>query len=1047
MTKQHTRGQTVIRDNAGTAPTGSKANVLSMAVRRELALACILLPAMGLAQEEQRPPEQIVVTGTRLTNPNLVSTSPIQVVSSEEIAISGRNDVSDILQLLPQNFSNDLGQDLGNRTSGLTTAGGVATADLRGLGPNRTLVLVNGRRLGNGSPYTVIQSPAPDLDQIPSRLIERVEVVTGGASAVYGSDAVAGVVNFITKQDFEGIEFEVQAGYNLHHNDNAEAQVLAADAGFDVPTGTSSDGQTRSYNIIGGVNSGDGRGNITLFLGYQTQDGVRSDQRDFGAGQLFTDTDDDGVPTGTVSMGGSSNSNKFQPKSGPNGADPTAVFSVLGDQFVPWGTEGTTPPAVFNSQKDIYMSRQFKRTNAGLIGHYDLNDSVRPYVEFNFMNDKTHQEIAPSALFSQSNPLSDDGNYLINCSNPLLSAQQRGILCSGAEIAADTALPGSALASVDIGRRNIEGGGRQSDYEHTNYRAVAGLTGDFGKAWSYDGYGQYYYVQFYNSNNRYLNFERITNALQVTTGDDGTPECISGPPCVPYNIFADGGVTQEALDYLYSSGTAYGTTTLRTAHLDFTADLAEYGIRIPSAREGLSLNVGYESRHDAVDFKPDEASLSGLLSGFGGASVAIDESVNVDEYFAELLLPLVQDKRGAADLSLDLGARSSDYSTSGKVTTSKFGIQYAPVASTRIRASYNNAIRAPSIIELFNPNLVGQITIGADPCAPTRAGATLVPAVNTLEECLRTVRPDQAAAFTAQYGNGGTTNQIPQGTASQLSQLQGGNVNLRPEEADTYSLGVTFTPERLDRLNASIDYWTVKITDAIDTLPAGVILNGCPDTGDPVFCSQLSRQPTTFSLQGASVEGGGYIIQTNQNIASGETSGIDIQATYAFDFERGSSLLLALAGSYMLSNETTPYPNAHTYDCTGLFGLTCQTVNPEWRHVARATWQLPKGLSATLSWRYISAVKQDNNDPDPTLLNSAFAGFDSFNAEIGAQNYLDLAATYEVKKMQFRAGINNITDKAPPFLGSELVGGGSPNTYSTYDLFGRQLFLAVNVGF
>jgi outer membrane receptor protein involved in Fe transport len=229
-------------------------------------------------------------------------------------------------------------------------------------------------------------------------------------------------------------------------------------------------------------------------------------------------------------------------------------------------------------------------------------------------------------------------------------------------------------------------------------------------------------------------------------------------------------------------------------------------------------------------------------------------------------------------------------------------------------------------------------------------------------------------------------------------------------------------------------------------LPAGVILNGCPDTGDPVFCSQLSRHPTTFSLQGASVAGGGYIIQTNQNIASGESSGVDLQATYGFEFERRGSLLLALAGSYMLTNDTTPYPGAHTYDCTGLFGLTCQTVNPEWRHVARATWRLPKGLAATMSWRYISAVKEDNNDPDPTLNNSAFAGYDPFNAEIGSQSYFDLAATYELKKMEFRAGINNITDKAPPFLGSEVVGGGSPNTYSTYDMFGRQLFFAVNVG-
>ena len=201
-------------------------------VCRALALACILLPALSWAQAQQpQAPEQIVVTGTRLPNPNLISTSPIQVVNAQEISISGKNDIGDLLLTLPQAFTNDLGQDLGNKTSGLTTAGGVSTADLRGLGPNRTLVLVNGRRLGTGSPYTIIQSPAPDLDQIPPRLIERLEVVTGGASAVYGADAVAGVVNFITKKDYEGIEFEASSGFNWHNNDSALPQSLATRCG------------------------------------------------------------------------------------------------------------------------------------------------------------------------------------------------------------------------------------------------------------------------------------------------------------------------------------------------------------------------------------------------------------------------------------------------------------------------------------------------------------------------------------------------------------------------------------------------------------------------------------------------------------------------------------------------------------------------------------------------------------------------------------------------------------------------------------------------
>ncbi len=1016
------------------------------------ALVSLLLPAASWAQPQAQaqppaPLEQIIVTGTRLPNPNLVSTSPIQVVTARDIALSGKNDTFDLLQMLPQNFNNDLGQDLGNRTSGLTTAGGVSTVDLRGLGPNRTLVLVNGRRLGSGSPYTVISAPAPDIDQIPSRLIERVEVVTGGASAVYGSDAVAGVVNFITKKDFEGIEFEAQTGFNVHDNHNVGARQLAFEGDVVPPMGRVTDGRSASYSLIGGANSADGRGNFTAYLGYQTQDPVRSGARDFGISQLYTNTDDNGVPLGGAYFSGSSNSNYFQPKSGPNGADPTAIFSVGGTQFVPFGSN-TTPPASFNSQQFVYANRQYQRATAGVIGHYDLNEHVQPYAEFGYMNDKTHQEIAPSALFRASNPLTADSNYLINCSNPLLSTQERDIICSPAEILADTAVPGSASASMEIGRRNLEGGGRESDYEHTNYRAVAGVKGEISRAWNYDAYGQYYYVQFYTTNNRYLNFQKITNALQVTTDGSGNPVCISGPPCVPYNIFKEGGVTADQVAYLYTDGTAYGTTSLRTVHADFTGDLGQYGLKLRGATQGVFVNVGLETRQDKVSFKPDEASLSGLLAGFSGASVPIDRSVTVDETFAEIRVPLLQDKPHVKDLSFDAGIRRSDYSTSGVANTSKFEIQYAPTNSVRLRTSANKAIRAPSIVELYTPLYIGQITIGADPCAPTLdSNFNIVPAVNTLQECLNTVRPNQVAAFTAAYGNGGNTNTIPQGTASQLSQVQGGNEHLLPEQATTYSLGVTITPDRLAGFTASVDYWHVKIDDEIDTLPASVILNSCPETGDPTFCSQLVRNPLTFSLQGASVAGGGYISQASLNIASVATSGIDLQGVYRLDLNRHGSLAFSWAGSYMLTNETTPYAGAHTYDCTGLYGLTCQTVNPKWRHVVRATWETPKQISASLSWRHISGVKEDNNDADPTLHNASFAGYDAFNAQIRARDYLDIAATYEIKKISLRAGINNLTDNDPPLLGSEIVGGGSPNTYSTYDMFGRQVFVAFNLKF
>jgi len=240
-------------------------------------------PATAAAAEAQEAVElqQVVITGTRIATPNATSTSPIQVVTSRDIEISGRTDVSELLYQLPQNFNNSLGQDFSNRTSGLTTAGGLATADLRGLGPQRTLVLVNGRRLGQGDANTSIASPAPDLDQIPLLLVDRIDVVTGGASSVYGSDAIAGVINFVLKKNFEGLQLDYQIGENWHSNHSSYAQSLNQQFGSSFPTGSSQDGRTRQFNLIAGANIADNRGNVTAYFGYLQQDPVTSGQRDF----------------------------------------------------------------------------------------------------------------------------------------------------------------------------------------------------------------------------------------------------------------------------------------------------------------------------------------------------------------------------------------------------------------------------------------------------------------------------------------------------------------------------------------------------------------------------------------------------------------------------------------------------------------------------------------------------------------------------------------------------------------------------------------------
>jgi iron complex outermembrane recepter protein len=1024
------------------------------------AVAATSLTAVAQQQTESpdtqsQPLQEVVVTGSRILLPNMTSTSPIEVVTEKDIQVGGRNDISDVIMQLPQNFNNAF-SDFNGRTSGLTTAGGLTTADLRGLGPQRTLVLINGRRLGAADANTANPNPAPDLDQIPTALIERVDVVTGGASSVYGSDAIAGVINFVMKRNFEGIQIDGQYGSNWHSQHNDTAQALVAQSGETPLTGTIFDGRNKNFDIIMGSSIAEGKGNVTAYFGFLETNPVPSGNRDFGQCQLVGVADNTGNINGAQCLG-SSNSNYFQ----PNGVG--TAYSVLGNQFVSRTTPGINPPADFNSQPFIYTGRDDERYTAGFFAHVDVNDYVKPYAEFGFMNDRTDQKIAPSALFRQSNPLDPTGagNYPVNCDNPLLSPQEQGLLCSPAQLAYVAANPGQPCIfaanntspncdDVQIGRRNVEGGGREAYFEHTNFRGVGGIKGSIGSAWSYDAYLQYYYTQFFNSNKQYLNFQSIDNALQVT-GTAANPVCISGGSCVPYNIWKDGAVTPAALSYLYLNGTAYGTNSQRIGHVDITGDLGTYGIRSPFASDGLSVNVGYEHRNEEMGYDPDSAEESGLLSGFGGAAAAIHAGYSVHEEFIELGGPLVQDQPWVKSLLFDAGFRASDYSTSGSVDTGKFEVQYQPVADVRFRGSFQRAIRAPNLIELYSPPSIGQITSGDDPCAPNEFTGKIAA---TLQQCLRSVpnTPQAIAAFTALYNAGN----IPQGAGSQLTEELGGNTQLKPERANSVSFGATLTPQFLPDLTGSIDYFHIKLSDEITAVPAGLILQQCLNTGDPFYCGKIVRNPTTFGLTGSSVAGGGYIVQTSINIASVDVDGIDLQGHYLLHLPQGwGSVGFAMNGSYLLKDATKPAPNAGSYDCAGLYGAACQTVNPRWRHVLRGTWGTPWNVDLSLTWRFIGKVGLDNNDPNPLLFGHTFVNantgggaYDYYNAGIPNYSYLDLSASWDIfKGVQVRGGINNILDKDPPLITSEIVAGGAANTFETYDTFGREVFVAFTAKF
>jgi iron complex outermembrane receptor protein len=1006
--------------------------------------------------------QEVIVTGSRIPVPaNITATSPITVVTGEDIKLSGYSDTIDMLNSLPQNIIN-AGNDFGNQSSPLTATGGVATVDLRGIGPQRTLVLVNGRRLGVGDPSTTNSNPAPDIDQIPAQLVERIDVVTGGASATYGSDAIAGVVNFIMKKDFQGIEVDGNYGFYQHdqHNGYIEGLLSHNDpvTGFTAvtpPTGGIADGNRHDLSVIMGSNFADGNGNVTGYFVYHDQAAVPGSARDFSDCELVSNALFGAVPvTNGDECLGSSNSNIYTPSKGAPGFG--SAFTVVGHEFLPWPQAGSSPPGVFNFNGYEYLQREDKRYNAGFYAHDDLNDNIKPYVEFSFMDDRTDEQIAPSGLFQTSNPLSTDSLYLINCSNPLLSAQQAGIICTPAQIAADAANPGSTSAHVDIGRRNIEGGGRLSQYEHTNFRFVGGLTGDIAPGFTYDAYASYYYVNAFASNLNYLSYQSIDNALQVTT-KNGQPACISGGLCVPYNIFQTGAVTPAQLAYLQTPGTSDGNNTEEVVHVDATGDLSKYGVISPFARDAVGVNVGAEYRKESVTFSPDAAELSGLLAGFSGASVATNASYDVGEGFFEFRAPIVQDAPGAYDLTTDAGYRWSNYNTAGVTNTYKFEVQYAPIKDARMRFSFDRAVRAPNLVELYNAPSIGQETnVGIDPCAPVfnASTGTYAPPTASLAQCARSgVTAEQYGSITNNGKN--YTGTISQCVAGECSEVIEGNSALKPEVATTWSIGLSLTPTDLPNFNASIDYFHIHLEGVITALPYGVILDGCLQNGNPLYCSQIVRS-SLGSITGSTVASGGYVIQKEFNVGVSIVSGIDLLVNDKYELPSGwGSIVTAFNGSWLQHSTFTPYPGAPSYDCAGLFGSTCSTglsgsVNPIWRHNLRVGWETPWNVLFSLQWRFIGPTSFDNNSSNPLLKNVEEGAYDPYNARIPGYSYIDLAAVWHVQKnIEVRVGCNNLLDKDPPVLPeADIAGnGGGANSFPTYDLLGRDIYMAFTAKF
>ena len=523
-----------------------KTRYLSSAVAAAVAST---LPTLVSAQDESADLEEVVVTGTRLTKSNVTSSVPLVQIGAEEINSRGVARVEDVVNILPNVFVSQTAEVANG-------ASGTSTLNLRGLGSQRTLVLIDGKRLPFGSPF----SSSANVDMVPARMVERVDVVTAGASAVYGSDAVAGVVNFITKKDFEGFEFDYQYSTNYNANDNGYMQEKLADAEFFDP-GSNTAGEASLMSVLMGVNSEDGRGNITLFGTYEDMESMIGKDRDTGACTLFGSS--------APFCGGSSNFRRFNGTIG-NGVAGT-VFQELDGTIVP--IDFSRSDVFYNYGAVNHYQRPVERWNLGASGHYEITDDVEAYFDTTYMNNKTAAQIAESASFNRP--------FSTNCDNPLLAggAGPNGDGIRLGDITGTFDANGDFIScldwmaagneSVDVqfinSHRNVEGGPRVSTYENSSWRAIFGFRGDINENFAFDIFGQFAATEGTRISQNDLNFNRVQQALYVT-GTFDNPVCrdTSGG-CEPWNIFtrnADGStaVTDEAAAFIAGVGIVTGET-------------------------------------------------------------------------------------------------------------------------------------------------------------------------------------------------------------------------------------------------------------------------------------------------------------------------------------------------------------------------------------------------------------------------------------------------------------------------------------------------------
>ena len=1013
-----------------------------------LAIGLALLSTPSFAQEaadDEDSAGEIVVTGSLIQNPNLVQSTPVNATTADEIDLLQSNVAEEVLRELP-GVVPSIGSAVNNGN------GGASYVDLRGLGSIRNIVLLDGQRIVPAD----LQGRV-DLNNVPLALIERVDALTGAAVTTYGADAITGVVNFITRKDFAGAE--VTGG----------AQITEK-----------GDGQTFRIDATVGGNFDDGRGNAVLSIGYQQADPVFQGDRDFSVNQISSFSGG-AAGSGTSVPSRFSGTRPLDAATGLPSIDPTVANGGVRQVNAAGAAVGTF--AFFNFNPFNVFQTPFERFNIFAQANYEISDAIEIYTRGMFSKNTVDTIIAPSGSFG--------GTVTINLNNPFLPSTLRSQFCafntstvsgvytprfsttecSAAATATGRTDPNYREVTVTLNRRTPEFGPRISNYQTTIFDYRLGLRGAISDSidWDVSGaYGESENVQAIKNYTLQSRFRQAALANNTTSCQNPTNGC------VPVNLFGpEGSITPEMAAFLTADSTTIVRTTLAQARATISGDT---GFTLPWAAEAVGFAVGGEYREYGATQSSDLlAQTPGELGGAGGAAPNIDGGYSVYEAFGEVIAPIVEDKPLFHSLTLEAGLRYSSYKVPGAVsqsqtTTWKAGGSWEPAESLKFRGNYSRAVRAPNIGELFTPQTVGLTNLSVDPCAGAAPNAN----ANLRAICL------------AQGAPVGTIGSITNPTAGQANITVGGNLNLKPEKADTWTLGFVFQPDFIPGFNVSLDYYNIKINNVIGTALPGDIIAACfgnisAASAASAACTNIRRNPITGGLDGDPATTNGLFGPTN-NLGKLATDGFDLLANWKGNIGF-ADLTLSFVGNWTHTskfNANPADPTSLNRECAGYYSVNCSftgSIQPEFQTSTRVTFGFGD-VDLSFLWRWIDAVDYEpaqlaadiaaaetaNRNGAGVLLPVAEQGCADFNGtdpgncmvdpefrRIGAEHYFDLTARWNASdNFSFTFTIQNLLDNKPKVVGNTIgsTSFNSGNVFpSTYDALGRRFGIAAKLTF